>query len=169
MYSLLAYFQGHQGSHLAAIKSGQAELNPVLLSILLIYNWLFFVPWLFVVWYGHKTVWWYAVGVFVIGWVSRLVWTKIGMVTGLIKNAWAISLVGILIIPALLLCMVELTFLSTETSSLQAVSPVLTAPPCKGGSQACAPWERDRSNTNLPRGTTVTREGVVMRPPSTKP
>jgi hypothetical protein len=34
MYSILGYLHGHQGSHLAAIKSGQAELNPVLRMIL---------------------------------------------------------------------------------------------------------------------------------------
>lgn len=117
MYSLLAYFHGHQGSHIAAIKSGQAKLNPVLLWILLVYNWLFFVPWLFLIWYGYKTIWWYAVGVFVIGWVFRLVWTKIGMVTGIIKNAWSISLIGIPIIPALLFCMVELADFKNSLAS----------------------------------------------------
>jgi len=54
LYSLVAYLHGHQGSHLAAIKSRRAELNPVLLFVLLAYNWLFFVPWLLLVWYGYK-------------------------------------------------------------------------------------------------------------------
>src|SRR5437879_537507 len=114
MYSIVAYLHGHQGSHLVAIKSGQATLNPILLGILRGYNWLLFMPWLFLIWYGYKTVWWYAVGAFVIAWVFRLLWTKIGVVTGAIKNAWAISLVGIPIIPVLLLVMVKLTLWSTE-------------------------------------------------------
>jgi hypothetical protein len=118
MYSVLAYVHGHQGSHIAAIVSGQATLNPLFLWILLVYNWLFFVPWLFLIWFGYKTSWWYAVGALAIGFVFRLLWTKIGIVTGAIKDAWAISLIGIPIIPVLLLFMVKLTLWSTETSSL---------------------------------------------------
>ena len=33
------------------------------------------------------------------------------------------------------------------------------APPCKNGSQACDPWERDWNKTELKPGTTVTKEG----------
>jgi hypothetical protein len=108
-YSVIAYLYGHQGSHLVAIKFGTAALNPMLLVVLLVYNWLFFVPWLLLIWYGYKTVWWYAVRAFLVSWVFRLIWTKIAMITGLVKNAWALSLIGIPAIPALLLYMAELT------------------------------------------------------------
>jgi hypothetical protein len=117
IYSLLTYFLGHQASHLAWISAGQSRLNPLLTLILLVYHWLFH-PWLFLVWYGYKTVWWYAFAVFGIGLVFRLIWTKIGIVTGAIRNAWAISLIGIPIIPVLLTFMVELTLRATETVSL---------------------------------------------------
>jgi hypothetical protein len=115
MYSLVTYVHGHQGSHLVAIQSGNAELNPVLTFILVVYNWLAPVSWVFIFWYAFKTVWWYAVGVLVIGFIFRLIWTKLEVVSGLVKNAWVISLVGIPTIPLLLVCMVELVFASTET------------------------------------------------------
>ena len=117
MYSLFAYFRGHQASHLAAVASAQAKLNPLLALVLLVYHWMFW-PWLFLIWYAYKTVWWYAVAAFVIGLVFRLIWTKIEMVTGAVRNAWAISLIGIPIIPVLLILMLKLTLWSTETSSL---------------------------------------------------
>jgi hypothetical protein len=117
MYSFFAFFLGHQGSHLVAIKSGQATLNPLFVTILLLYHWLFW-PWLFLIRLGYKTAWWYCLAAFAVGLVFRLVWTKISMVTGAIKNAWAISLIGIPIIPVLLIFMVKLTLWSTETSSL---------------------------------------------------
>jgi hypothetical protein len=117
MYSLFGYFLGHQASHLAAINAGRATLNPVLTLVLLIYHWLFF-PWLFLAWYGYKTVWWYAIAALAIGLAFRLSWTKIEIVSGAVRNAWAISLIGIPIVPVLLIFMVKLTLWATETSSL---------------------------------------------------
>jgi hypothetical protein len=108
---------GHQGSHLVAIKFGQATLNPLLVTILLVYHWLFH-PWLFLIWYGYKTIWWYGLAAFGIGLVFQLIWTKISAITGVIKNAWAISLSGIPIIPVLLIFMVKLTLWSTQTTSM---------------------------------------------------
>jgi hypothetical protein len=117
MYSFFAFFLGHQAGHLFAIKCGQATLNPLFVTILLVYHWLFW-PWLFLIWFGYKTGWWYGLAAFVIGNVFRLVWTKISQVTGAIKNAWAISLIGIPIVPVLLIFMVKFTLWSTETTSL---------------------------------------------------
>jgi hypothetical protein len=117
MYSFFAFFRGHQGSHLVAIKYGQATLNPLFVTILLAYHWLFW-PWLFLIWLSYKTAWSYGLAAFVIGLIFRLVWTKISAVTGAIKNAWAISLIGIPIIPVLLIFMIKLTLWSTQTTSL---------------------------------------------------
>jgi hypothetical protein len=118
MYSWFAFFRGHQGSHLVAIKCGQATLNPMLVTILLVYHWLFW-PWLFLIWLGYKAGWWYGLTAFIFGVAFRLVWTKISVVIEAIKNnAWAISLIGIPIMPLLLIFMVKLTLWSTETSSL---------------------------------------------------
>lgn len=93
-------------------------LSTLSLSLfLLVYHWLFW-PWLFLIWFGYKTAWWCGLAAFVIGLVFRLVWTKISAVTGAIKNAWAISLIGIPIVPVLLIFMVKFTLWSTETTSL---------------------------------------------------
>jgi hypothetical protein len=43
------------------------------------------------------------------------------------------------------------------------------APPCKNGSQACDPWERDWSKTELKPVTTVTKEGNILEPTPAKP
>lgn len=107
---LLGYLHGHQASHLVWISSGRATLNPTLLRALMVsykyaYQWLFYLPWAFLVWYGYKTVWWYPIGAFVISVIFRLVLTAIETHTGLIKNAWAISLAGILLVPIALALM----------------------------------------------------------------
>jgi hypothetical protein len=80
MYSLLTYLSGHQASHRVWVGSGHATLSPLLFFILIVCGWLFH-PWLFLIWHGYKTIWWYAVGVLAIGFVVQLLWTKIGIVT----------------------------------------------------------------------------------------
>jgi hypothetical protein len=114
LYSLMTYFYGHQGSHIAAVMQQGVKLNRYLLIVLLVYNWLF-LNYVFIVWYGYKTVWWYAVSVFVVSQILRLVWTKIEIETGALKEAWVISLIGIPTIPILLLIMINLTLQSTGT------------------------------------------------------
>jgi len=89
----------------------------MLVGILSIYA-VLFSPWLLLVWYGYKTVWWYALGALAIALPLRVVWTKIEMVTGAVKNAWAISLIGIPTMPVLVIIMIELTLRSTDTASL---------------------------------------------------
>lgn len=113
MYSVFAYLRGHQASHLFAVSAGQATLNPLLITILLLYHWLFW-PWLFLIWFAYKTDWRYGLAAFVIGLVFQLIWAKVASVTGAIKNAWAISLIGIPTMPVLLIFMVKLTLSSTE-------------------------------------------------------
>ena len=110
---LVGYFHKHQASHLAHLAIGNAELNPFLLHLLIgsyrwVYRWLVYLPWAFLVWYGYKTVWWLAVGAWVAGWIFQLVLVKIEMATGLTRSAWAISLVGIPVIPVLIIVMYDL-------------------------------------------------------------
>ncbi len=102
------YFRGHQASHIVAITTGQAELNPALIkgmifSYAFAFRWFGVFPLLFLVWYGYKTTWWLAAGAFIFAFVIRLVLTKIEIVSGLVRNAWAISLSGIVILPALVI------------------------------------------------------------------
>jgi hypothetical protein len=59
LHSLFTYLTGHQARHLAFIDARRASLSPLPTIILALYQWLFF-PWLFLVWYSYKTVWWQA-------------------------------------------------------------------------------------------------------------
>jgi hypothetical protein len=118
MYSVVTYLHGHQGSHLVAIKTGKATLNPIFVVPLVIYNWLF-LPWLFLAWLlAYKIVWQDAAIFFGAAFIFRLIWTKVGIVTGAIRSAWALSLLGIPAIPILFICMVRLTLSATDTNSL---------------------------------------------------
>ena len=116
LYSMVAFITGHQGSHAFSIKTGLSTLNPVLTLLLGLYSLPF--PILFLIWIGYKTIWWYAVSIFFMSLIFRLIWTKITIETGLVKSAWAISLLGIIIIPFLLFGIVKITLWSTDTSTL---------------------------------------------------
>jgi hypothetical protein len=76
------YLVDHQASHIVAISSGQATLNPLLARALRFshgfsFRWLGFTPLLFMVWYGYKTTWWNAVGAFVLAFLFHLVITNV--------------------------------------------------------------------------------------------
>ena len=68
--------------------------------------------------YGHQVRLLKSNQPLAIGLAFRLVWTKIGMVTGAITNAWAISSSGIPMIRVLLAFTVKLTLWSANTTSL---------------------------------------------------
>jgi hypothetical protein len=104
VYSLINYVRGHQGSHVAFYLAHSGEgynVNPFVIKLLSFYVTPIFSPlWLLVYLYiefGFQVV----VAVFIVAFVLRLVWTKIGIVTGLIKVGWFISLSGIPVIPLL--------------------------------------------------------------------
>lgn len=97
--SVIWYFTGHQASHLVAVVQGRAELNPPAIFALQVFQWLDFAPWIFLVWYGVKSVWWAAAAAGAAGIVLRLILVKVEMMAGLQRNAWAISLAGLVIIP----------------------------------------------------------------------
>ena len=108
--SLVFYIRGHQASHVMAISVGQAELNPALLKAMVssysfAFRWFGLFPILFLVWYGYKTEWWYAVGAFVLSFIIRLALTKIEIASGLVRSAWIISLSGIVILPVVIIAL----------------------------------------------------------------
>jgi hypothetical protein len=71
------------------------------------FRWFGMFPLLFLVGYGYKTTWWLAAGAFIFAFVIRLVLIKIEIASGLVRNAWAISLSGILILPALVIALLR--------------------------------------------------------------
>ncbi len=61
-WALVVWMHDHIGSHvIAVVQDNRVKLNPVLFGIISVYHRLFFVPWLILVFYGFKTVWWHAV------------------------------------------------------------------------------------------------------------
>ena len=98
LYAFAAYLHGHQGSHLAYIKAGNAVLNPYLVFILWIYN-ITFLPWAALIWLGYKTIWYLPFGVLLGSLLIRPMLISIEQRTGLVKHAWAVSLMGIFFIP----------------------------------------------------------------------
>ncbi len=103
--SLVFYIRGHQASHAVAIRVGQAELNPALAIAMALSYWFAFPTILFLVWYGYKTEWWYAVDAFVLAVIIRLALTKIEIASGLVRSAWIISLSGIVILPIVIIAL----------------------------------------------------------------
>jgi hypothetical protein len=117
MYSGATFLHGHQGSHLAYLKIGSATLNPILILPMWIYNITFpFV--LFSAWIAYKVSWKYSLLIIGMSFILRLVWTGIASATGANRNAWALSLLGIPVIPVLFIFMVRLTLSATDTNSL---------------------------------------------------
>jgi len=107
LYGTVSYFYGHQGSHLASVRSGQSRLNPLLVKILWLYN-ITFLPWLVLIWLGFHIVWYYPVAILIASFIPRLILISIEMKMGWTSNAWAISLIGIVTIPLGLACMLYL-------------------------------------------------------------
>lgn len=101
LYGVAAYFHGHQGSHLAYIKIGEAVLNPFITLVLWIYH-ITFLPWLTMIWLGYKTVWYYPIIVILAAQAVRFALVLIQDNLGLTSKAAYISLLGIVAIPTAL-------------------------------------------------------------------
>lgn len=107
LYGVATYFHGHQGSHLAYIKIGEAVLNPFLTFVLWFYH-ITFLPWLAMIWLGYKTIWYYPLIVILAAQIVRFALVLIQDNLGLTQKAAFISLFGIVAIPAALVGIVIL-------------------------------------------------------------
>ncbi len=95
--SIVAWITGHQGSHLAFLSVGRADLNPRLIIPMSIVTWL---PTIFLIWYIYET-----------GFKSAIVLVCISLALGvplkalerlvLQGSAWPISVGGIVVVPVL--------------------------------------------------------------------
>jgi hypothetical protein len=61
------------------------------------------------------------------------------------------------------------TILKAPHKIAQISLPPLATAPCKDGSQACQPWERDWSTSRLEPGSIVNDKGAIVHPTATKP
>ncbi len=101
--SLAMYFSMHQGSHLAYLSVDRAQLNPVLTLLMNIEQ---YAGPIFIIWYGFKTHWYYPFLLMAICLPPIIVLVSIEQALKLTRNAWVISVSGILFAPVLLYFMV---------------------------------------------------------------
>ena len=98
------YFMMHQGSHLAYFNADfRVKLNPTLTLLMSIEQYA--IP-IFLIWYGFKTVWYYPLLLVAICFPGTIVLVMIEKALKLHRNAWVISIAGILLVPLLLYFMV---------------------------------------------------------------
>ena len=111
LYGIATYFHRHQGSHLFNIKSGKVTLNPLLVLILWSYN-ISFLPWLFLIFIGFKTIWYLPLIILGLSQIISLslvsIEMKINYKNNDVINGALVSLLGIPMIP---LCLIPLLFL----------------------------------------------------------
>ena len=105
LYGMAVYFDGHQASHLMYIKEKRGDLNPTLTFILSLYA-ISHLPWLVLIWVGYRTTWYYPLVVILFAQLVRLVLISIQDKLDLTKDAWAISLLGLVAIPVSLICII---------------------------------------------------------------
>ena len=105
LYGLCGWFIGHQSSHCFAFRAGKVKLNPLLARIMGIETFLGIV---FLGWFAYMEGIYYAIGLFALSFVFRFAIIKIEQWSGLTQKAWAISVSGIVAVPALLISLVLL-------------------------------------------------------------
>jgi len=105
LFGLCAWFIGHQASHCAAYRSGQAELSYPLAFIMGLETFLGII---FLVWFAYRDSIAHAVGLLVLSVIMRIALVKLENIVGLTRRAWAIGLSGIVVVPALLIGLVGL-------------------------------------------------------------
>jgi hypothetical protein len=105
LFSLCAWFTGHQASHCAAYGAGNVGLSHPVAFIMGLET---FLGLIFLAWLAYVDGIAYAAGLLALSFVARLALVKLENVLGLTQRAWAISLSGIVAVPALLICLVML-------------------------------------------------------------
>ena len=99
VFAVVAWIIGHQSSHVAALKTGQATLGYWTATFMGLET---FAGLLFLIWYGYQTHWYYAVILLCFSLVARPLLIVIERIVGLTERAWIISVLGIVIVPVAL-------------------------------------------------------------------
>jgi hypothetical protein len=100
--ALLNWFFSHIESHLRAMRGDKSiTLDPVLYGAVWLYHWFAWCPLLVPIYYGYRTVWWHGLVLLVTAVALRFVISVLEGGLKLQRQAWAISLVGLVLIPAL--------------------------------------------------------------------
>ena len=106
VYPIVAWIIGHQSSHIAAAKSGKADLSG---AVAVVMGLEIFAGFLFLIWYGYQTRWSFTVALFGFSLLLQLPLIVIERAIGLTKRAWVISTGGVIVVPAALIGLVYLT------------------------------------------------------------
>lgn len=102
-YSLWYYFLGHQMSHVIYAAQGHGTTP----SFLPLYTALArFLGIAFLIYFGYVSHWYFALILYAIGFIGQFILVRVETALGLQKHAWAISLAGVPILPAVLVYMV---------------------------------------------------------------
>jgi hypothetical protein len=105
LFSFCAWFIGHQASHCAAYQAGNVELSHPITFIMGLET---FFGLIFLAWFAYMDGISHAASLFALSFVVRIALVKLENVLGLTQKAWAISLSGIVAVPALLISLVTL-------------------------------------------------------------
>src|SRR5260221_6462401 len=105
LFSLCAWFIGHQASHCAAYQARNVELSHPIACIMGLET---FLGLIFLAWFAYMDGIPHAAGLLALSFVVRLALVKLENVLGLTQKAWVISLSGIVAVPALLISLVML-------------------------------------------------------------
>lgn len=105
-YSLWYYFLGHQMSHVLYASQGHGTTP----SYLPLYTALArFLGIAFLIFFGYISHWYFALILYVIGFIGQFILVRVEIALGLQKQAWAISIAGVPILPAVLVYMIYVT------------------------------------------------------------
>jgi hypothetical protein len=103
LYSVVTWIIGHQSSHIASLKNGQATLNWALAFVMGLET---FLGLLFLVWFGYRTLWYQAVLLLLVSLAVRPLLIIVERGLGLTQRAWLISTFGIILVPVLLVTLI---------------------------------------------------------------
>lgn len=113
------WFFSHIEGHLRAMRRDPTiTLNPIFSGAIWFYHWFAWCPWIVPLYYTYKTVWWHGVVLAVAGLVLRFFISIVEGGLKLQRNAWAISLIGLLVIPILSVASLVVLEHSTGTTDL---------------------------------------------------
>jgi len=103
-YIFVSYFAMHRSSHLAYLSADPTiTLNPIIVLLMRIEQ---ICGLIFLIWYGYMTVWYKPILLIAIGFLGTFIIKGIEHALKLHRVAWAISIIGVLVIPFLLWFMV---------------------------------------------------------------
>jgi len=106
----------HIEGHLRAMRRDPTiTLNPALRAAIWFYHWFAWCPWILPMYYAYKTAWWHGLALVAASLAIRFVLGIVEYGLKLQRRAWAISVVGLVVLP--ILSVVALLILESATGT----------------------------------------------------